>query len=106
MALHAGRMLWDRATLRLPFVQGDAERLADYFLDVYAPSRSGRNNLRSFEGFVLDGPEYLTVFYGHTGEELETIPYKPGRHDDGLMWGIMLGTASSPVIAWTDFWQA
>jgi len=70
-----------------PLSRRDAERLADYFLDVYAPSRSGRNNLRSFEGFILDGPEYLSVFRGHTGEELETIPYKPGRHDDGLMWG-------------------
>lgn len=70
-----------------PLLKEDAERLADYFLDVYAPSRSGRNNLRSFEGFILEGPEYLTVFQGQTGQELETIPYKPGRHDDGLMWG-------------------
>lgn len=72
---------------KYPLSQEDAERLADYFLDVYAPGRSGRNNLRSFEGFILEGPEYLTVFHGQTGEELETIPYKPGRHDDGLMWG-------------------
>lgn len=72
---------------RYPLLKEDAERLADYFLDVYAPSRSGRNNLRSFEGFILEGPEYLTVFQGQTGEELETIHYKPGRHDDGLMWG-------------------
>lgn len=70
-----------------PLSREDAEQLADYFLDVYAPRRSGRNNLRSFEGFILDGPEYLTVFHGQTGEELETIHYKPGRHDDGLMWG-------------------
>lgn len=70
-----------------PLSREDAERLADYFIDVYAPSRSGRNSLRTFEGFILEGPEYLTVFHGHTGEELETIPYKPGRHDDGLMWG-------------------
>ncbi|MBE1440902.1 rhamnogalacturonan lyase [Paenibacillus sp. OAS669] len=70
-----------------PLSREDAERLADYFIDIYAPSRSERNNLRSFEGFILDGPEYLTVFHGQTGVELETIRYKPGRHDDGLMWG-------------------
>jgi hypothetical protein len=70
-----------------PLSRGEAERLADYFIDVYAPSRSSRNNLRAFEGFILKGPEYLTVFHGHTGEELETIRYKPGRHDDGFMWG-------------------
>ncbi len=43
--------------------------------------------LRNFEGFIVDGPEYLTVFDGATGEELQTIDYKPGRDDDGLMWG-------------------
>ncbi|UJW55971.1 rhamnogalacturonan lyase [Bacillus sp. A116_S68] len=70
-----------------PLSRGDAESLVDYFIDEYAPERSGRNELRDFEGFVLEGPEYLTVFNGETGEELETIHYKPERHDDGLMWG-------------------
>ncbi|WP_246188221.1 rhamnogalacturonan lyase [Paenibacillus tengchongensis] len=70
-----------------PLSREDAERLADYFLDVYAPGRSERNKLRQFEGFILSGPEYLSVFRGETGEELTTVRYKPGRHDDGLMWG-------------------
>ncbi|MFD9500445.1 rhamnogalacturonan lyase [Streptomyces sp. NPDC060035] len=70
-----------------PLSQADAEALADHFIDVYAPSRSTRNNLRAFEGFILDGPEYLTVFDGATGRELDTVRYEPGRHDDGLMWG-------------------
>lgn len=73
---------------RYPLRREDAEALAEHFFDVYAPSRSERNRgLRAFEGFVLSGPEYLTVFRGATGEELQTIRYKPGRHDDGLMWG-------------------
>jgi hypothetical protein len=70
-----------------PLTRADAEKLADHFMDVYAPSRSTRNNLRAFEGFILDGPEYLSVFDGATGRELQTIRYQPGRHDDGLMWG-------------------
>ncbi|PZD94471.1 rhamnogalacturonan lyase [Paenibacillus sambharensis] len=70
-----------------PLSRADAESLADYFVDVYATSRSARNNLRAFEGFILEGPEYLSVFDGQTGAELQTIHYKPGRHDDGLMWG-------------------
>ncbi|MFM9274342.1 rhamnogalacturonan lyase [Pseudarthrobacter sp. NKDBFgelt] len=70
-----------------PLSQADAEALADYFMDVYAPSRSARNNLRAFEGFIVSGPEYLTVFEGATGKELKTVAYEPGRHDDGLMWG-------------------
>ncbi|WP_043440766.1 rhamnogalacturonan lyase [Arthrobacter sp. L77] len=70
-----------------PLSDADARALADYFMDDYAPSRSARNNLRAFEGFVVDGPEYLSVFEGATGAELETIPYEPGRGDDGLLWG-------------------
>lgn len=70
-----------------PLSDADARELADHFIDVYAPSRSGRNDLRTFEGFVLSGPEYLTVFEGRTGRPLETVDYKPGREDDGLRWG-------------------
>jgi hypothetical protein len=70
-----------------PLSRADAEALTDYFMDVYAPSRSARNMLRAFQGFIVDGPEYLTVFNGATGRELQTIRYKPGRTDDGLMWG-------------------
>jgi rhamnogalacturonan endolyase len=70
-----------------PLSDADARALADHFIDVYAPSRSSRNQLRNFAGFVVHGPEYLSVFSGAGGRELETIRYEPGRHDDGLMWG-------------------
>lgn len=70
-----------------PLSRADAEALADFFIDEYAPSRSERNELREFEGFVLGGPEYLTVFDGRSGAELDTVRYEPGRGDDGLMWG-------------------
>ncbi|WP_109209231.1 MULTISPECIES: rhamnogalacturonan lyase [Microbacterium] len=74
-------------THEYPLSQADAEELVDYFIDTYAPSRSARNVLRNFEGFIVDGPEYLTVFDSATGEELETVRYEPGRGDDGLLWG-------------------
>ncbi|GIE95661.1 rhamnogalacturonan lyase [Paractinoplanes rishiriensis] len=70
-----------------PLSRTDAAALTDYFMDVYAPARSARNVLRNFQGFIVDGPEYLSVFDGASGRELQTINYKPGRHDDGLMWG-------------------
>ncbi|RZS64809.1 hypothetical protein EV187_3197 [Agromyces ramosus] len=74
-------------THEYPLSRESAEELVDHFIDVYAPSRSARNELRKFEGFIVDGPEYLTVFDSATGEELQTIAYKPGRDDDGLLWG-------------------
>ena len=63
-----------------------AEALADYFIHTWAPSRSPRNDLTNFEGFIFKGPEYLTMFSGD-GRELQTIPYPFPRLDDGLMWG-------------------
>lgn len=68
-----------------PLNKEDATELVTYFIDVFAPSRSPRNNLRDFEGFILDGPEYLTMFSGD-GKEIQTIPFKFGRVDDGLLW--------------------
>jgi hypothetical protein len=70
-----------------PLSRPDAQALVDYFMDVYAPARSTRNQLRAFEGFILSGPEYLSVFRGSDGKELQTIRYEPGRTDDGLRWG-------------------
>lgn len=70
-----------------PLSSSDAAELVDYFIDVYAPSRSARNALWDFEGFIVDGPEYLTVFDGKSGKELDTVRYEPGRDDDGLLWG-------------------
>lgn len=69
-----------------PLSEKDAEELVEYFIESYAPGRSTRNHLENFEGFIFDGPEYLTMF-GGDGKELETIPFKYGRDDDGLMWG-------------------
>lgn len=69
-----------------PLCRKDAEALADYFIQVYAPSRSGKNHLEQFEGFIYSGPEYLSMFSGD-GKELETVPFPVPREDDGLLWG-------------------
>ena len=69
-----------------PLCREDAEALVDYFIHVYAPTRSPKNQLDKFEGFIYEGPEYLSMFAGD-GRELETIPFKMTREDDGLMWG-------------------
>ncbi len=34
---------------------------------------------RNKHGTILDGPEYLTIFNGRTGAEMDTVPYLPGR---------------------------
>lgn len=37
-------------------------------------------------GYILEGPEYLTIFSGETGEELHTIPYEVERGEVSS-WG-------------------
>lgn len=69
-----------------PLSREDATELVDYFINVYAKIRSEKNRLDAFEGFIYEGPEFLTMFSGE-GHELETIPFKFGREDDGLKWG-------------------
>ncbi len=69
-----------------PLNEEDALHLADVFINEYAPSRSPRNQLDKFEGFIYEGPEYLTMFSGD-GRELQTIDFPFPRVDDGLLWG-------------------
>ncbi len=38
-------------------------------------------------GFILDGPEFLTIFDGGTGAALATTDYIPPRGGDGSGWG-------------------
>lgn len=69
-----------------PLNHEDALKLTDYYITEYAPAQSPKNQLEKFEGFIYEGPEYLTMF-GGDGRELQTIPFKFGRVDDGLLWG-------------------
>lgn len=41
---------------------------------------------RNETGFILEGPEFLTVFDGMTGRALKTVEYEPPR-GNGLDWG-------------------
>lgn len=43
-------------------------------------NRAGKSEKRNMSGFILRGPEYLTVFDGLTGAELATTEYIPPRH--------------------------
>lgn len=43
-------------------------------------NRPGENGTRNMAGYILRGPEFLTVFDGKTGAELATAKYIPSRH--------------------------
>jgi hypothetical protein len=48
--------------------------------------RDGEADYRNTDGFILEGPEYLTIFEGSTGKELVTTDYDPPR-GKGSDWG-------------------
>ncbi len=53
---------------------------------------------RNSDGFILDGPEYLTVFDGLTGGELATVDYIPPRgRVEG--WGDRTGNRADRFLA-------
>lgn len=41
-----------------------------------------RADHRNQAGYILRGPEFLTVFDGRSGASLDTVPYVPPRHPD------------------------
>lgn len=43
-------------------------------------ARPGESGKRDTSGYVLKGPEYLTIFNGLTGAALATVNYDPPRH--------------------------
>ncbi len=60
------------------------EEVVDYRSVTGETSSAGLTYKR--DGYILDGPEYLTLFDGETGEALDTIDYDPGR-GDVTSWG-------------------
>jgi hypothetical protein len=54
------------------------------------------------EGFVLEGPEYLTVFDGETGAELATTDFRPAR-GDVTDWGDDYGNRADRFLAATAY---
>ena len=56
---------------------------------------------RNSSGYILDGPEYLTVFDGLTGMELSTVNYIPHRSDPYPLstWGDTYGNRVDRFLA-------
>jgi hypothetical protein len=53
---------------------------------------------RNTAGYVLAGPEYLTVFNGRSGAAMSTIPYEPAR-GDVCAWGDCYGNRVDRFLA-------
>lgn len=60
---------------------------------------------RNSSGYILSGPEYLTIFSGETGEEIHTIAYNPGRGNisNKSTWGDNYGNRVDRFLACTAY---
>ncbi|MEB3367710.1 hypothetical protein R4I43_09835 [Saccharopolyspora sp. S2-29] len=64
------------------------------------PIGDARADFRDENGYVLEGPEFLTVFDGTTGAALHTTDYIPQRGDPNS-WGDSTGNRSDRFLAAT-----
>ncbi|MBT1607256.1 rhamnogalacturonan lyase [Curtobacterium flaccumfaciens] len=62
----------------------------------------GDADYRNARGYVLAGPEYLTVFSGLTGHAIDTVPYDPPR-GDVASWGDTYGNRVDRFLAATAY---
>lgn len=62
----------------------------------------GTADYRSSVGRILEGPEFLTLFDGLTGEALDTIDYEPGRGNVSD-WGDNYGNRCDRFLAATAY---
>ncbi|WP_209331359.1 rhamnogalacturonan lyase [Lunatimonas salinarum] len=70
----------------------DGDGIAEVACKTADGTRDGQGNVigdkdadwRNKDGYVIAGPEYLTIFDGRTGAALATTPYFPPRHPDTL----------------------
>jgi rhamnogalacturonan endolyase len=58
----------------------------------------GSKDYRTSAGRILSGPEFLTLFDGKTGKELDTIDYEPGRGNVNS-WGDNYGNRCDRFLA-------
>lgn len=76
----------DKDVEGIGYTEEEATILADYFLKHYE-YRMKKHSLEVYEGYVITGPEYVTLYDCSNGEELDTQDWYFEREDDGLLWG-------------------
>jgi rhamnogalacturonan endolyase len=60
---------------------------------------SSTADYRNTGGYILSGPEFLTVFNGETGKAMATTDFLPARGENGSSWGDGYGNRVDRFIA-------
>jgi rhamnogalacturonan endolyase len=80
---------------------GTADGTGAYLSDGPAAADDDAADYRNTSGYILSGPEYLTVFDGMTGKELSTVEYIPLRASPYALstWGDTYGNRVDRFLA-------
>ena len=76
-------------------MDGTGHYVSEASTDATIQSTDNTISYVNYDGHVLNGPEYLTVFEGLTGKALHTIYYRPNRAG---------GVGGSPEMPGRDYW--
>ncbi|WP_305853168.1 RICIN domain-containing protein [Streptomyces sp. ICN903] len=88
----------------------DGDGRAEVAMKTADATRDGRGTVignagadhRNSSGYILSGPEYLTMFDGLTGAALDTVNYEPGRGNVSS-WGDSYGNRVDRFLAGTAY---
>jgi len=81
---------------------GTKDGLGSFLSKGPAASDNDAADYRNTSGYILTGPEYLTVFSGLTGAELATVNYNPARGTVSA-WGDSYGNRVDRFLACTAY---
>lgn len=90
-----------RAEVACKTAPGTMDGRGTFLADGPAAGDDDGADYRNSNGYILDGPEYLTVFDGLTGMELSTVGYIPLRADPYRLgtWGDTYGNRVDRFLA-------
>jgi len=91
-----------RAEMMCKTAPGSRDSSGAYLSMGPAASDTDTSDYRNSSGYVLSGPEYLTVFNGSTGREMSTINYNPPRGTVSS-WGDNYGNRVDRFLAGTAY---
>ena len=89
-----------KAELIVKTAPGTKDGTGAYLSTGSAAGADNTKDYRNSSGYILSGPEWLTLFDGATGKELNTVDYLPGRGTVSA-WGDSYGNRVDRFLAYT-----
>jgi len=89
-----------KAELICKTAPGTKDASGAYLTTGTAAGADNSKDYRNSSGYILTGPEWLTLFDGATGKELNTVDYLPGRGTVSA-WGDGYGNRVDRFLAYT-----